>query len=571
MMKFYEDYLVGFLYSIVNGNKKVILKNGRTYTCIEGKTRYAIGKGKEGKFITIKDVYEYLKGKKVESYHIIKDDSINLLSDDIKCLSYVIVPSEEEFNELKIQEELSIEHNIVDNDVKSWSKRLNRAISDGRYVVVGYSLKDSEIGYKDIVLDLVSNDGKTTMHMSCDNEYHVEELLKVVKPLIAVCDDDNTLCNDSVVCNTTDDGKFYIKTNSCAYEEVEGIKLINEYGFDLFYRKIACGNYNITHTPTGIALGGTITCNESELINKLQEMVDKHGVDGLVNMFKNAIKTQGTVPNYGINDSKNEDVSVCVESSVDDDYLYSDVNLYNVLNSIEKIKSFKNDSASEIHGHLGTSQGGYYRLTRCNNNNFHMTFTIKDYKSDDVNKYEKFGLIEDVVSGYVEFLSKHQLDYIKYLEMIGKDYVINDSKDTTMDSCVDNDGLKDDTSKISRFIGMNDKTKLSIVINALDMSFKKVTTYSIDSLCNSYCYMDGIMNHSFSCCIVMGSFVDDYKFKDLFEVALFNELKEHNLIIDDDNIRDTMYDILYCKVNRLSTKDYFDGVYHSAIGCCGLL
>lgn len=531
MMKFYEDYLVGFLYSIVNGNKKVILKNGRTYTCIEGKTRYAIGKGKEGKFITIKDVYEYLKGKKVESYHIIKDDSINLLSDDIKCLSYVRVPSEEEFNELKIQEELSIEHNIVDNDVKSWSKRLNRAISDGRYVVVGYSLKDSEIGYKDIVLDLVSNDGRTTMHMSCDNEYHVEELLKVVKPLITVCDDDNTLCNDSVVCNTIDDGKFYIKTNGCVYEEVEGIKLINEYGFDLFYRKIACGNYNITHAPTGIALGGTITCNESELINKLQEMVNKHGVDGVNDMFIKAIELHGTVPNY------------CVESDDDIEYLCSMVDYAKSLD----VKHYQTLRKMVFRG---VDILSYIRDNNLSNDDMSLMLCISKLNNE-----------------------KYSNDVERIFPL---DFTLDDSKIEDVSACVEssddvNDDVNDDTSKISRFISMNDKTKLSIVINALDMSFKKVATYSIDSLCNSYYYMDGIMNHSFSCCIVMGSFVDDYKFKDLFEVALFNELKEHNLIIDDDNIRDTMYDILYCKVNRLSTKDYFDGVYHSAIGCCRLL
>lgn len=230
---------------------------------------------------------------------------------------------------------------------------------------------------------------------------------------------------------------FYIKTVN-GYEEVEGYKLENKYDFELFYREVALGNYAVTHTPTGVALTGLIASSKSGLIKKLNDFVAKSGKDKIIGMFNQAIKTQGLVPNYndseeeienGTNDDKmiiedKEAPIVDVKNDTNDEYFYSATNLQNVLNNIDKIKLFENDSASEIHGHLGNQQGGYYRLTRYDDNLFYMTFTIKTYGTDNVNKYEKFGSFDDVFNGYIDFLSKHQLDYMKHLE----DNQINEAK-----------------------------------------------------------------------------------------------------------------------------------------------
>lgn len=264
---------------------------------------------------------------------------------------------------------------------------------------------------------------------------------------------------------------FYIKTVN-GYEEVEGYKLENKYGFELFYREVALGNYAVTHTPTGVALTGLIASSKSGLIKKLSEIVANLGKDKIIDMFNQAIETQGLVPNYndseeetenGTNDDKmiiedKEAPIVNVKNDTNDEYFYSAVNLQNVLNNIDKVKLFKNDSASEIHGHLGTQQGGYYRLTRYDDNLFYMTFTIKTYGNDNVNKYEKFGSFDDVFNGYIEFLSKYQLDYMKYLE----DSKNNEVKTGTNDT---ENHIDDDKSNIDNISHTNDGKNDTIRIN----------------------------------------------------------------------------------------------------------
>ena len=138
---------------------------------------------------------------------------------------------------------------------------------------------------------------------------------------------------------------------------------------------------------------------------------------------------------------------------------------------------------------------------------------------------------------------------------VAEEVVVDDAKTEPV--------VNDDANKLSRFMEMHDKVKLDIILKAIDRAFNKVRSYNVDVLCNSYHYMDGVLNHSFSCMI--DGVVGDYKFKDIFELTLFDELKEHNLIIDDDNLCKVVYDVIYGIVNRLVTQDYFDGEYHDSV------
>lgn len=97
---------------------------------------------------------------------------------------------------------------------------------------------------------------------------------------------------------------FYIKTENGEYQKVEGHKLENKYGFDLFYHKIALGNYKITHTPTGIGIEDTITGHKDQLNSKLDDLVNKFGIKKIIEMFDFAIETQGLVCNNLKNDNK---------------------------------------------------------------------------------------------------------------------------------------------------------------------------------------------------------------------------------------------------------------------------
>ena len=92
--------------------------------------------------------------------------------------------------------------------------------------------------------------------------------------------------------------KFYIKNENREFIEVEGYELKNKYNFDLFYHKSVLGNWKITHRPTGIGLDGTLTSQKENLINKLDELVNKNGLKNIIKMFDYAISEEGFVPNY---------------------------------------------------------------------------------------------------------------------------------------------------------------------------------------------------------------------------------------------------------------------------------
>ena len=297
MVKLFASYLVEVVMDVIGDNvgKAIVIRTKSSYTCIDASrgVRYAVGKGKEGKYINIKDLRKFLKSKNIISYAVVEDDSIDLLSDDVKTLSYVKMPTEAEFKALKKEEEEKRQKYFIDEDVKTWRERLTRSINEGKIRIFGYNIEEGTCRYKDVVLDL----GETIMYIGCENEYNlnlIEELISELQHLQKQL--------DSVVDDGINDGEtFYIKTmkdGKVAIEEVQGVKFENKYGFELFYHKVALGNYKLTHMPTGIALGDTITYDVDNLSNKLDEFVKKHGKDKVVELFNSAIDMHGTVPNY---------------------------------------------------------------------------------------------------------------------------------------------------------------------------------------------------------------------------------------------------------------------------------
>lgn len=441
MIKLFGDYLVEVIMKAIKENKgkKIVIRTKSSFTCIDARRgqRYACGKGKEGKYINTKDIRKFLTGKNIISYAVVNDDSVKLLSDDVKTLDYIVLPTESEFEEYKRLEEESREKHFINEDVKTWRKRLSARINDGSLRIFGYDVKDDTTGGISVILDL----GDATMSVRCENEYNLELIKELISELQQLQEQLDSIVDDS------EKELFFIKVQKdgeFVYEEVQGTRFKNKYGFDLFYRKIACGNYGLTHTATGIAIANTTTYNIDKLADKLDNFVAEHGEDKVVELLNSAIEQHGTVPSY-------------YTHQVDDEVA----------------------------------------------------------TSDDV-----------------------------------------------LGVTVDN-GINDDKNKVSRFLEMHDKVRLDIVIKAMDMAFKKVRSYNIDVLCLGYCHMDGIMNHSFSC--MMNGSLDDYKFKDIFEIALFNELKEHDLIVDDSNLCKVLYDGIYAVANRLNTKDYFNGRYHDMV------
>lgn len=308
-MKGLKQFLVDFIMDVMNKNegKRVILKNGRTLTCIsENRTqRYAVGKGKEGKFIAIKSLYDYLRTKKIESYCILENDSkISLYTDDVKTLNFIKMPTEKDYDKYVEDEEKSRQEQYIKTDMELWTRRLNDRINDGE-LITGYTLNDSTCGrYKDIILDLVTNEGEATLHMGTKSEEHLQMILGLVKPLITKKPETNDGENDSEI--------FYIKTTD-GYEEVKGFRVDNKYGLEIFCHKTILGNYRLSHTPTGIAINDTITCHKDELLNKIDDLVAKNGLDKVKKAFNNVIEKYGYVPNYCENDSKNDYLNTMVE------------------------------------------------------------------------------------------------------------------------------------------------------------------------------------------------------------------------------------------------------------------
>ncbi|MGL4452251.1 MAG: hypothetical protein ACRDDY_04755 [Clostridium sp.] len=179
---------------------------------------------------------------------------------------------------------------------------------------------------------------------------------------------------------------------------------------------------------------------------------------------------------------------------------------------------------------------------------------------------EKQAQIQDDSTFWYAGTNQKNLEYMnnlmcKNIIILGWGKNKDDNKDDTpidSDSCIN-----EDKNKLSRFLNLHDKVKLEIIVNALDMSFKKVRSYNIDSLSLCYHYMNGIMNHSFSSSLY--GRIGDSKFKDIFEICIFNELKEHNLNVDDNDLSVIVINTIYSIVNKLQTKVYFDGGYHVSI------
>lgn len=305
-MKDLKEFLTSHIMGVMSKNegKNVILKNGSTYTCIgeSRRVRYAVGRGKEGRFIFIRSLYDYLKGKKIQAYCVVEDDSINLLSDDIKTLNYTKMPTEKDYDQYVEDEKKSREKKLNEDDVEKWTKLLNDRINDGE-LITGYTLKDSTCGrYKEVVLDVVDNESKFNLYVGAENEEHLKMILDLVTPLITEkTEDKEDNTNDGI----NDSEIFYIKTTK-GYEEVEGVRIDNKYGLELFCHEIALGNFRLSHIPTGIAINDTITCHKDELLNKIDDLVARNGLDRLKKVFNNAIIKHGYVPNYRLNDGKND-------------------------------------------------------------------------------------------------------------------------------------------------------------------------------------------------------------------------------------------------------------------------
>lgn len=109
----------------------------------------------------------------------------------------------------------------------------------------------------------------------------------------------------------------------------------------------------------------------------------------------------------------NNEVEPATEQ-IEDNYFYSDINLNNILKHIEEVKDFNNSKSIEYFGNYAAAQRGSFRIEK-NNNNFYIKAMIET-KENYFEKLEIFEEPEKAIDLYIDFLSKYQLDYIKYLE-----------------------------------------------------------------------------------------------------------------------------------------------------------
>lgn len=119
-----------------------------------------------------------------------------------------------------------------------------------------------------------------------------------------------------------------------------------------------------------------------------------------------------------------------VTEQIEDNYFYSDINLNNILKHIEEVKDFNNSKSIEYFGNYAAAQRGSFRIEK-NNNNFYIKAMI-EIKENYFEKLEIFETPEKAIDLYIDFLSKYQLDYIKYLESQNEQTEKENNQDITL-------------------------------------------------------------------------------------------------------------------------------------------
>lgn len=123
-----------------------------------------------------------------------------------------------------------------------------------------------------------------------------EDTLNFANSLLPKEDDKINDLSEVAVTQEENKEEFYIKNENREYEKIEGFRLKNKYNFDLFYHKSVLGNWKITHTATGIGVADTLTAHKENLLNKLDDIVNKNGLENVEKMFNHAIDKEGYAP-----------------------------------------------------------------------------------------------------------------------------------------------------------------------------------------------------------------------------------------------------------------------------------
>ena len=147
---------------------------------------------------------------------------------------------------------------------------------------------------------------------------------------------------------------------------------------------------------------------EIEGVKSTKELEQKY-FNKLVDILKNEIEEVEPIKEEFYNNNKVEPAE-----QIEDNYFYSDINLNNILKHVEEVKQFNNSKSIEYFGNYATPQRGSFRIEK-NNNNFYIKAMIET-KENYFEKLEIFETPEKAIDLYIDFLSKYQLDYIKYLD-----------------------------------------------------------------------------------------------------------------------------------------------------------
>lgn len=102
-----------------------------------------------------------------------------------------------------------------------------------------------------------------------------------------------------------------------------------------------------------------------------------------------------------------------------------------------------------------------------------------------------------------------------------------------------------DKEKFIKFTNINN---YEIIKDAVSKTFENIA-YLQDSISTCYNYVGELLRNEYKGSLSGRRGI--YTFQEIFEEKIFYELLKNDLIIDDENICNTLYEIIYTTVNRM--------------------
>lgn len=181
-MNNYKEYIRNFIEEKIymySDDEGIVIQINKNYTCISKGLRYAVGKGKEGRFYNYYD--HFLRNKNIVAYYIIKDKrkDLELIRDDPQKINFIPVPTIEEYNAMIEAEKENRKKMLINMNIDDWKKRLKKYNKND---VIGYYKEPATVGDRiEIVLILNCNNERAKLYITTYYEEEVAPIENIIK------------------------------------------------------------------------------------------------------------------------------------------------------------------------------------------------------------------------------------------------------------------------------------------------------------------------------------------------------------------------------------------------------